>query len=161
LGKTDAVHDACPLLNQVVAAGRPDDLLMVDRLKCWKFSKGSPVAGQLVRTDCLWDVEFAKQARQERSCPSGISGEFEQDVEHDPMLVYGPPAGRSTQARPLRTRTASGGYRQLSYRLRPYATGNPVWVPGNAANPDQSAACKACGSQRACSVSRSSTRAQI
>ena len=79
------------LLNQVVAAGRRDDLLMVDLLKCWKCPDGGPVTGQLVGADCLWDVEFAEQASQERSCRLGISVALQQDVEHDPVLVYGPP----------------------------------------------------------------------
>jgi hypothetical protein len=78
-------------LNQVVAAGCPDDLLMVDLLKCWKFSDGGPVTGKFVRADRLWDVIFAEQASQERSCRFGISVTLQQDVEHDPVLVHGSP----------------------------------------------------------------------
>jgi hypothetical protein len=91
LGRTDALEDACPLLNQVVTAGRPDHLLMVDRLQCWKFSDVSPVAGQLVRTDRLWNMEFTDQPGQERFCGVGITVAVQQDSKHDPVLVHSPP----------------------------------------------------------------------
>jgi len=64
---------------------------MVDLLKCWKFSDGGPVAGQFVSADRLWDVIFAEQASQERSCRSGISVALQQDALHDPILVHSPP----------------------------------------------------------------------
>jgi hypothetical protein len=78
-------------LNQVVAAGCPDDLLMVDLLKCWKFSDGGPITGQLVGADRIWDVEFAEQASRERPCHFGLSVALQQDVEHDPVFVHGSP----------------------------------------------------------------------
>ena len=61
------------LFDKIIAAGRPDHLLMIDLLKRWKFSDGGPVTGQLVGTDRLWNVEFAEQASQERSRGFGIS----------------------------------------------------------------------------------------
>ena len=64
---------------------------MVDLLKCWKFSDGGPVPGQLVGADRLWNVEFAEQASQECSCRFGISVALQQDIEHDSVLVHGPP----------------------------------------------------------------------
>jgi hypothetical protein len=79
------------LLNQVVVAGRRDDLLMVDLLKRWKFSDGGSVTGQLVGADRLWDVIFAEQASQERSCRFGILVALQEDIEHNPVLIYGPP----------------------------------------------------------------------
>jgi len=88
------------LLNQVVTAGRRDDLLMLDLLQCWKFSNGLPATGQLVGADRLWAVEFVKQASQERSRSFSISA-LQQDVEYEPLLVHGPPE-------PV-TDTANGG----------------------------------------------------
>ena len=79
------------MLNQVVAANRRDDLLMVDRLKCWKCSNGSSTAGQLVHTVRFWNVEFNEQANQKRSRGFSITVALQQDIEHEPMLVYGPP----------------------------------------------------------------------
>ncbi len=79
------------MLNPVVAADRRDDLLMVDRLKCWKFSNGSPIADQLVRADRFWNVKFTEQADQKRSRGFRITVALQQDIEHEPMLVHGPP----------------------------------------------------------------------
>jgi hypothetical protein len=82
---------AVGLLNQIVAAGRRDHLLIIDRPKCWTFSNGSPVAGQLVRTDRLWNMEFTDQPGQERFCGVGITVAVQQDSKHDPVLVHSPP----------------------------------------------------------------------
>lgn len=64
---------------------------MVDRLEGWKFSNGSPVTGQLVRTDCLWDVKITGQADQKSSRSFTIPMALQEDIEHDPMLVHSPP----------------------------------------------------------------------
>jgi len=61
------------LLNEIIAAGGRNHLLMVNLLKRRKFSDGGPVTGQLVGADRLRDVEFSKQTSQERSCRFGIS----------------------------------------------------------------------------------------
>jgi len=61
------------LLNQDVATDCRDDLLMVGRLKCWRFSKSSPATGQLVRTDRLRNIGFTKQAAQKRSCSLNLT----------------------------------------------------------------------------------------
>jgi len=79
------------LQGQVGAAGGRDDLLMIDLLKCWKCSDGSPVPGQVVGADRLWDVIFAEQASQERSCRFGVSVAWQQDVENEAILVHSPP----------------------------------------------------------------------
>ena len=92
---------------------------MFDRLKCWKFSDGGPIAGQLVCTDRFWNVEFTEQVDQKRSRSFSITVALQQDVKHDPMLVYGPPQPG--------TDTADSGT-----EFRPCATGNPDEVPGDA-----------------------------
>jgi len=79
------------LLDESIAAGGRNHLPMVDLLKGWKFSDGSPVTGQLVGTDRLRDVEFAEQASQERFCRFGIAVALQQDALHDPVLVHGSP----------------------------------------------------------------------
>ena len=91
LGQNSADDDACPLLDEIIAAVGRNHLLMVNLLKRWKFSDGGPVTGKFVRADRLWDVIFAEQASQERSCRFGISAALQQDVEHDPVLVHGSP----------------------------------------------------------------------
>ena len=62
----------CPLLDEILAAGRPDHLLMVDLLRRWKRSDGGPGAGQLVGADRLWNVLFAEQSSQEPSRTFGL-----------------------------------------------------------------------------------------
>ena len=78
------------LLHQVDAAGDRGSLLRVDRLKCRKFSDGSPVAGQLVRADRFGNVEFSEQSDQKRSRRFSIRVAL-QDTEHDSVFVPGPP----------------------------------------------------------------------
>ena len=68
------------LFDEIIAAGGRDHLLMVDLLKRWKLSDGGPVTGQFVGADRLWDVEFAEEASQERSCRFGIWGWFKEVV---------------------------------------------------------------------------------
>ena len=48
------------LLNDVVAAGRGDHLLVVDVSQAWDFPDRGSIAPQLTITDHVWDIIFAE-----------------------------------------------------------------------------------------------------
>ena len=54
-------YGACPLLNNVVAAGRGDHPLVIDISQAWDLPDGRPVASELVSMDDVWNIVFSQQ----------------------------------------------------------------------------------------------------
>jgi hypothetical protein len=79
------------LLNDVVAPGCGDHLLVVDVDQAWDLSYRGCVAAELIGVDDLWDIVFAQQPGQEGLRRFGVPMPLEENVEHEPVFVYGPP----------------------------------------------------------------------
>jgi len=79
------------LLDDVVALGRGDDLLVVDVRQTRDLPDGRPVAAELIRVNDLWDVVFTQQPGEEGLRGFGITVPLEEDIEHEAVLVYSAP----------------------------------------------------------------------
>jgi hypothetical protein len=79
------------LFDDVVAACRGDHLLVVDIDQAGDLSDRGPVAAQLIGMDDLWDIVFSQQPGQEGLRRFGVPVSLKQDVEHETVLVHGPP----------------------------------------------------------------------
>ena len=79
------------LQGQILATGGRDNRLVFDRVKGWDGSDGGTITGQPVGADRCWNVDFAEQPNQERSCSSSLSVALSQDIEHDYVFVSSPP----------------------------------------------------------------------
>ena len=69
------------LLDDVVAAGRGNHLLMVDVDQARDLSNRGPVAAELIGMDDLWDIVFSQQPGQEGLRRFGIPMPLEEIVE--------------------------------------------------------------------------------
>ncbi len=79
------------LLNQVVTAGLGDHRLMVNVNQAWNLLNRRSVTLELIGTNDLWDIVFSQQPGQEGLRRFGVPMPLEENVEHEPVLVYGPP----------------------------------------------------------------------
>ncbi len=79
------------LLNNIVTAGRGDHLLVIYVDQARDLPDGCPVAAELIGMDDLWDIVFTQESGQERLRGLGITVTLEEDVEHETVLVHGPP----------------------------------------------------------------------
>jgi hypothetical protein len=79
------------LLNNVVASGRGDHLLVVDVDQAGNLSNRGSVAAELIGMDDLWDIVFSQQPGQEGLRSFGVPMTLEEKVEHEPVLVHSPP----------------------------------------------------------------------
>ena len=79
------------LLNHVIAARRGDHLLVIDVSQARNASDRGSIASQLIGTDRVWDVIFAKQPDQEGSRSLRISVALKENIEHEAVLVHCPP----------------------------------------------------------------------
>lgn len=75
------------MFDQIVAARRGDDLLVVDVTHAPELQDGRPVASELIGVNNLWNVVFTKQFGKEGSRRFGITVSLTQDVEHEPVPV--------------------------------------------------------------------------
>ncbi len=123
------------LLDDVVAAGRRNHLLMVDLSQPRELPDGGPVTSELIRVNDFWKVKLAQQPDQEGLGSFGIPVALEQNVEHVPVLVDSPPAARRPQGRPFWPRTANVSPHGCSPPSRPDATVHPGGVHGGAVLP--------------------------
>ena len=92
---------------------------MVDVDQARDLSDRGPVAAQLVGIDDLWDIVFSQQPGQKGLRRFGVPMPLKENVEHEPVLVHGPPE-------PVSNAIDARAY------ARPYAIGNPVGVQGGA-----------------------------
>ncbi len=79
------------LLNDVVALGCGDHLLVVDVDQARDPSNRSSVAAELVGMDDLWDIIFTQQPCQEGLRGFGVPMPLKEDIEHEAVLVDGSP----------------------------------------------------------------------
>ena len=64
---------------------------MVDVDQARDLSDRGPVAAQLVGMDDLWDIVFSQQPGQKGLRRFGVPMPLKENVEHEPVLVHGPP----------------------------------------------------------------------
>jgi len=76
------------LLNNIVAPGCGDDVLMVDVSQAQKLPDGRPVTLELISMNDLWNVVFTEQTNQKCLRGLGIAVTLEEDVEHETVLIY-------------------------------------------------------------------------
>ena len=79
------------LFNDVVAACCEDHLLVVDFDQARDLSDCGSIAAQLIRMDGLWDIILTQQSGQERLRGFGVPMPLKEDIEYEPVLIYGPP----------------------------------------------------------------------
>jgi hypothetical protein len=79
------------LLNNVVTAGHRDHLLVIYVDQARDLPDGCPVAAELIGMDDLWDIVFSQQPGQEGLRGFGIPTPLEENIEHETVLVHGPP----------------------------------------------------------------------
>jgi len=79
------------LLNNVVAAFRGDHLLVVNICQAWDLPDRGSVTPELIGKDNLWDIVFTQQPGQEGLRRLGTPMPLKENVEHEPVLVYGSP----------------------------------------------------------------------
>jgi len=79
------------LFNDVVAAGRGDDLLMVDVDQARDLPDRGSVTSELIRMNDLWDIIFSQEAGQEGLCRFGVPMPLKENVEHEAVLVHSSP----------------------------------------------------------------------
>ena len=79
------------LLNDVVAACCGDDLLVVDVRQTRDLPDRGPITPQLIGVNDLWDAIFTQQSGQESLCGFGVSMPLKQNIEHEAVLINGPP----------------------------------------------------------------------
>ena len=82
---------AMRLLNQVVAACTTDHLLVGDIDQARDPLNRSSVTPKLIRGDRFWDIVFTEQPSQEGSRRLGITMPLKEEIEHEAVLVHGPP----------------------------------------------------------------------
>ncbi len=79
------------LLNNVIAAGATDHLLVVDVRQTRDLPDRGPVAAKLVGMDDLWDIVFPQQSGQEGLRSFSVSVPLKENIEHEAVLVDRPP----------------------------------------------------------------------
>ena len=79
------------LLNDVIAAGRRDHLLMVDIDQARDLPDRGSIAAELVGMNYLWDITFTQEPRQEGPGSFSVSVPLKKNVEHEAVLVHSPP----------------------------------------------------------------------
>jgi len=79
------------LFDDVVTPGRGDHLLVVDVSQTRDLSDRGPVASELIVMDHLWDIIICQKPGQEGLRRFGVPVPLEENVEHEPVLVHGPP----------------------------------------------------------------------
>jgi hypothetical protein len=65
-------------------------------ITCWwstliRLGISRIAAAELIGMDDLWDIVFSRQPGQEGFRRFGVAVSLKQDVEHEPVLVHGPP----------------------------------------------------------------------
>ena len=79
------------LFDDVVAPGCEDHLLMIDVDQARDLSNRGPVAAELIGVNDLWDTVFTYDPGQEGLRRLGVAVPLKEDIEYEPVLVYGPP----------------------------------------------------------------------
>jgi len=79
------------LLDNIVTARRGDHLLVINVGQTRDLPNRGSVTLKLIGVNDLWDVIFTQQSGQEGLCSLSVPVSLEQNVEHVPVLVYGPP----------------------------------------------------------------------
>ena len=79
------------LLDDVVAAGCGDHLLMVDVSQTRDLSDCGSVTSELIRMNDLWDVILPQEAGEESLRSLCVSVPLKENVEHEAVLVHSPP----------------------------------------------------------------------
>jgi len=79
------------LLNEVVAAGSGDYLLVVDICQARDLPDRGSITPELIGMDNLRDIVFSQQSCQEGLRRFGIPMPLEENVEHEAVLVHSPP----------------------------------------------------------------------
>ena len=78
-------------LDQSGAAGCSHDLNVLHGVEHVEFPQGRPVAPQLVGVNDVWDVVLAEQVDEKGLGRLGIAVFLEEDVQHLPRFIDGPP----------------------------------------------------------------------
>jgi len=79
------------LLNDIVATCRPDHLLVVDVDQARDSLNRGSGAAELIGVNNLWDIIFSQQPGQEGLRRLGVPMPLEENIEHETVLVHGPP----------------------------------------------------------------------
>ena len=87
LGRTDAVHDACPLFNSIAAACAADHLPVVDTDQTLNLPDHGLRAPQLIGVNAPWDVALNQESDEEGPGGLGIAVALKQDTLHEAVLV--------------------------------------------------------------------------
>jgi hypothetical protein len=66
-------------------------LLVVDVSQAEDLSDHGSITTELIGMDDLWDIIFSQQPGQEGLHGFGVSLPLKKNVEHETLLVYGPP----------------------------------------------------------------------
>jgi hypothetical protein len=66
-------------------------LLVVDVSQAGDLSDHGSIITELIGMDDLWDIIFSQQPGQEGFHGFGVSLPLKKNVEHETLLVYGPP----------------------------------------------------------------------
>jgi len=75
----------------VGTAGGGDHLLVVNVGRARDLPNRGPGAPELIGMDDLWDIGFFWQPDQEGVRGLGMPMRLKEDVEHEPVLIHGPP----------------------------------------------------------------------
>ena len=105
------------LLDDDIAPGRGDHPLMDDALQTWALSDCGPIAAEPSGMDDFSDIVVSQQLGQESLRRSSVPMLLEENVEHETVLVHGPPKPMSDL---INART----------HLVDRPPGTPVGVPG-------------------------------
>ena len=79
------------LLNDVVAAGRGDDVLVVNISQARDLPDRGSVAAELIRMNDVWDIIFNQEFGQEGLRRFSISMPLKENVENEAVLVHSSP----------------------------------------------------------------------
>ncbi|MGY2896742.1 hypothetical protein ACVWZX_004788 [Deinococcus sp. UYEF24] len=79
------------LFDDVVTPGCGEHLLVVDVDQARDLSDRGSIAAELIGMDDLWDIIFSQQPGQESLRRFGVPMPLKEDIEYEPVLVYGPP----------------------------------------------------------------------
>ena len=79
------------LFDDVITSGRGDDVLVIDVDQTRDLSDRGSVAAELIGMDDLWNIVFTQQPSQEGLRRFSVPMPLEENVEHESVLVHGPP----------------------------------------------------------------------
>jgi len=79
------------LFDQIVAAACKNALDVLHAIELRKCSYGSPITPQLISTDHVWDIRFAKQPGEEGSRRLSIPMPLKENALHETVLIHPPP----------------------------------------------------------------------